>query len=184
MKMKSYAHANNVPIICDEGLSFLLKAINDYHVKNILEIGSAIGYSALAMSLEKTVVDSFERDLERYNLAKNFLKEENADVNLIFHDALTYQGNLKKYDLIFIDAAKAQYQKFFDKFEAFLNPNGIIICDNLNFHNLKKDEVSRGTRQLLQKLENFKTFLKENEKYATTFYDVGDGMSISKRKEL
>lgn len=182
--MKSYALANDVPIICDDGLSFLLKAIDENKVKTILEIGSAIGYSALAMSNDEILIDSFERDEERYKLSQTFLEDRYPNIQIIFHDALTYQGNLKTYDLIFIDAAKAQYQKFFNLYEENLSPQGIIICDNLNFHNLKKEEVSRSTRQLLNKLEKFKTFLKENPYYETTFYNIGDGMSVSKRKEL
>ncbi|CCV64271.1 O-methyltransferase, family 3 [Alteracholeplasma palmae J233] len=182
-EMKSYAETNDVPIICDEGLSFLLKTIKENNVKSILEIGTAIGYSALLMSEPDIKVDTIERDLKRYQEASQFLKPLDYPIHLIYADALLYDGPLNQYDLIFIDAAKAQYEKFFNKYQHYLKPNGIIVCDNLNFHNLTPEMVSRNTRQLLRKINGFKDFLTENSLYETTFYNVGDGMSISRRKE-
>jgi predicted O-methyltransferase YrrM len=182
--LKKIAEDNHVPIINDQGLLFLKQAIIQYDIKNVLEIGSAIGYSALAMASYGCYVDTIERDLDMIEKAKFHIDlfDHEHKVKLIPFDALSYTGPLKTYDMIFIDAAKSQYKKFFDKYEKYLNPNGIIICDNLRFHDLKPEQVNRHTKQLLRKINEFKTFLIEHNQFITEFFDTGDGMSISKRK--
>jgi len=181
--LKEFAIKNDVPIINDEGLAFLLELITKYNVKHILEIGTAIGYSAINMANLDTKIITVERDYFMYNEALKNIKEADLEENIqvLYADALEVEIN-HTFDLIFIDAAKAQYQKFFEKFKFNLNPQGIIVCDNLNFHNLDINEVSRGTRQLLKKIQKFKDFLKENEEFETIIYDIGDGISVSKRR--
>lgn len=181
--LKEFAVKNNVPIINDEGLAFLLELITKYNVKHILEIGTAIGYSAINMANLDTKIITVERDYFMYNEALKNIKEANLEENIqiLYADALEVEIN-DTFDLIFIDAAKAQYQKFFEKFKQNLNPNGIIVCDNLNFHNLDINKVSRGTRQLLKKIQKFKDFLTENEEFETIIYNIGDGISVSKRR--
>lgn len=181
--LKEFAIKNDVPIINDEGLAFLLELITKYNVKHILEIGTAIGYSAINMANLDTKIITVERDYFMYNEALKNIKEADLEENIqvLYADALEVEIN-HTFDLIFIDAAKAQYQKFFEKFKFNLNPQGIIVCDNLNFHNLDINEVSRGTRQLLKKIQKFKDFLKENEEFDTSIYDIGDGISVSKRR--
>lgn len=182
--LKEYAKAHNIPIITDDGLLFLKTLIKDNNVKNILEIGTAIGYSALNMASYNTNVVSLEKDEALYNIALENIKQYNYEdkVCVILHDATKDYQFTKKFDLIFIDGAKAQYIKFFTNFKDYLNPKGIIVTDNLSFHNLKPENVNRHTRQLLRKIESFKTFLKENQDYETIFYNIGDGMSVSKRR--
>ncbi len=184
--LKLYATENHVPIICEDGLLFLESLIEAHHIKHILEIGTAIGYSALAMASLGCTVDTIEKDSYMIELAKkNFeVYDVNQQIKLIESDALTYDGELKIYDLIFIDAAKAQYQRFFEKYMPYLKPQGIIVCDNLKFHDLKPENVNRHTKQLLRKIESFKTFLQEHSDYETSFYDHGDGMSVSQRKSI
>lgn len=185
--LKVFAKTNNVPIICDEGLNFITNLIIENNVKSILEIGSAIGYSALSFSMHGCKIDTIERNEEMFNYAKEniskFKKEK--DIFIINKDALEVEDKdlrLMSYDLIFIDAAKAQYERFFKKYEEYLNKNGVIVTDNLNFHNLDINKVSRHTRQLIRKLNSFKEFLINNKKYETNIYDIGDGISVSKRK--
>lgn len=182
--LKLYAKSHNIPIITDEGLAFLKEVIESYHVKQVLEIGTAIGYSALAISTFGCKVDTIERDLVMIELAKkNFsLYDHDQRVRLIEANALTYDGKLDSYDLIFIDGAKAQYQKFFEKYEKHLKLEGVIVCDNLNFHHLDASQVNRNTRQLLNKLKSFKLYLTNHPHFETIFYDLGDGVCLSKRK--
>lgn len=182
--LKSYAQENNIPIICDAGLLFLKESIKKYHVKDVLEIGSAIGYSALVMSTFGCNIDTMERDLYMLEVCKKHLAiyDTNHKIKLIEADAIFYDGKLNTYDLIFIDAAKAQYQRFFEKYTPYLKPNGIVICDNLRFHDLDIDKVNRNTRQLIKKLESFKSFLINHQDFETTFHDLGDGMTLSQRK--
>ncbi len=182
-RLKLYAVDNHVPIICEDGLLFLESIIKKHEIKHVLEIGTAIGYSAIAMASLGCYVDTIEKDLDMVKLAReNFqIFDEKKQIHLITSDALTYDGKLKQYDLIFIDAAKAQYQRFFEKYIPYLSNNGIVVCDNLRFHDLKPENVNRHTKQLLRKIETFKTFLINHTDFITSFYDHGDGMSVSQR---
>ncbi len=183
-----YAKVNNIPIIQEEGINFIKDQINLRDIKNILEIGSAIGYSAIMMCLScnDVSITTIERDIDRYNLACEYIDKFNLDDRIKIYniDAFDYEDN-NKYDLIFIDAAKAQYIKFFEKFKNNLNDNGIIITDNIKFHGMVNhtDEIkNRNTRQLVRKIENYIEFLKDNKEFNTTFFDVGDGIALSIKK--
>ncbi|MBP3461090.1 MAG: O-methyltransferase [Bacilli bacterium] len=188
LELEEYAKKNNIPIMEHDGIEFLLSFIKDNNVKRVLEIGSAIGYSAIRMCLvnDDITVTTIERDEIRYKEAIKNIKKFNLEsrINIIFSDAFDVLLD-DKYDLIFIDAAKSQYIKFFEKFKLNLNKNGVIISDNLNFHGLThtKDEIkSRNVRGIVRKLNNYIDFLKDNKEFDTAFYDIGDGISISKRK--
>ncbi len=191
LEMEEYAKEKNIPIMQKEGIAFLMKYIKSSHVKNILEIGSAIGYSAILMAScdPEVKVTTIERDETNYMECLKNVKKCGFDnkVNVVFQDAL--EVNLAEgteYDLIFIDAAKAQYRKFFEKFQYFLAPNGVIITDNLKFHGYvgKSNKIeSKNLRQLVGKIEDFIEFLNTNEEFETKFYDVGDGIAISARKQ-
>lgn len=187
--IEKYAEKNNVPIMQKEGIDFLIKYIKDNNIKTILEIGSAIGYSAVKMALidEDITITTIERDKDRYDVAVDNIKKFNLNnrINIINDDAFNVDLN-NKFDLIFIDAAKAQYIKFFEKFKSNLNENGSIISDNLEFHGLTSDInniKSRNLKQLVRKINNYSEFLKNNEEFNTIFYHVGDGVAVSKRKK-
>ena len=187
-QIKEYATKNNVPIMNDSGISYLCDFIYQNNIKNVLEIGTAIGYSAIMMCLASSdvCVTSIERDEKRYLEAVKNVKKMNLEdrIDLIFKDALDISIN-DKFDLIFIDAAKAQNIKFFEKFEYNLKSGGYIITDNLNFHGLVsmdvKDIKSRNLRQLVRKINDYKRFLEKNSRYVTRFIDVGDGISVSRK---
>ena len=182
--MEDYAKQYNIPIMLPDGIEFLLEYIKKNNIKNILEIGTAIGYSAIRMCLINydVKVTTIERDENRYKEAvkniKNFKLEDR--INLIYKDAFDVYLD-DKYDLI--DAAKSQYIKFFEKFKLNLNKNGVIVSDNLNFHGLThtdKEIKSRNVRGIVRKLNNYIDFLNNNNEFTTEFYDIGDGISISK----
>ena len=187
-QIKDYAELNNVPIMMDDSMSYIMKYIKDNHVKSILEVGTAIGYSAIMMcSVDPNVfITTIERDEKRYLEAiKNVKKMDLEDrIHLIYKDAFDVKLN-DKFDLVFIDAAKAQNTKFFEKFEYNLNSNGTIITDNMNFHGLvlkNESEIeSRNLRQLVRKIKDYKKFLENNSKYRTNFIEVGDGIAVSRR---
>ena len=188
-EMESYAEEKNIPIMQKKGIDFLCKIISKSDVKNILEIGTAIGYSAIKMANvnEDINVTSIERDQDRYIMALNNIKKAKLDkrINVIYKDALDVEIK-GKYDLIFIDAAKGQYIKFFEKFKENLNPGGIIISDNLSFHGLveQKERIeSRNLRQLVGKIRKYVEFLENNKEFKTKFYKVGDGIAVSLKKE-
>ena len=188
-EMESYAEEKNIPIMQKKGIDFLCKIISKSDVKNILEIGTAIGYSAIKMANvnDDITVTSIERDQDRYIMALNNIKKAKLDkrINVIYKDALDVKIK-GKYDLIFIDAAKGQYIKFFEKFKENLNPGGIIISDNSSFHGLveQKERIeSRNLRQLVGKIRKYVEFLETNKEFKTKFYKVGDGIAVSLKKE-
>ena len=189
-EIRAYAKEEKVPIMMDDGLKFLIEYIAKNKIQSVLEIGTAIGYSSIMMALSNPslTITTIERDEKRYLEAlKNIKKLKLEDrITLIFNDALDVSLS-EKYDLIFIDAAKAQSIKFFEKFEKNLNPSGTIITDNLKFHGLvDKDEEereSRNLRALVRKIKEYISFLKGNINYKTDFYELGDGISVSKRIE-
>ncbi len=186
ISMEEYAREKNVPIIEKESISFIMKYIKLNNVKNILEIGSAIGYSSILMaSVAADVhVTTIERDETRYMECLKNVKKCNFDqkIEVVFQDALEVNLANVEYDLIFIDAAKGQYTNYFEKFKYFLKPNGVIITDNINFHgyvNNKSNIESKNLRGLVTKIENYIDFLKNNKEFTTKFYDFGDGISVS-----
>ncbi len=189
LEMEQYARDYNVPIIEKDSIAFIMKFIKANDIKEILEIGSAIGYSAILMASVKDdiKITTIERDKTRYLECLKNIKEcgmENK-IDVVFQDALEMNLSGVSYDLIFIDAAKGQYTNYFEKYKYFLNPGGVIITDNLKFHGHvgnRENIASRNLRQLVGKIENYIDFLKDNEEFETKFYDVGDGLSVSIRK--
>lgn len=187
LNIEENARLRNIPVMLDGGMEFILNYIKDNNIKTILEIGSAVGYSAIRFaSISNDIkITTIERNPELYKEAVNNIKEFNLEdrINIICGDALetVIDG---KYDLIFIDAAKSQYIKFFEKYKVNLAPNGSIITDNLSFHGLVENPSltkNRNTRQLVGKISKYIDFLKNNEEFKTEFYQVGDGVSVSKK---
>ena len=188
-KMEKYADEKGIPIMEKDGINFLTEFIRLNNVKNILEIGTATGYSAINMALvdSEITITTIERDKDRYINAVKNIKELNLDsrITLILADALDFNTS-EEYDLIFIDAAKSQYIKFFNKFSNNLKPRGFIVTDNINFHGLTnsdKSKMSRNLRGLITKLEKYINFLNENKEFKTRFFNVGDGIAISRRRK-
>ena len=189
-EMEHYADLNNVPIIQKESIVYIMKYIKEHNIKNILEIGSAIGYSAILMASASSDVKltTIERDETRYMECLKNIKKSGLDkrINVVYQDALEVNLTGVSYDLIFIDAAKGQNINFFEKYQNFLNKDGTIITDNMNFHGLvgKSETIeSKNLRELVQKIEKYIEYLKDNDNFNTEFLNIGDGLSVSKRKD-
>ena len=189
-EIEKYAEEKNVPIMQKKGINFLCKIIEKKNAKNILEIGTAIGYSSIKMALvsDDINVTTIEKDEERYMLALNNIKKAKLDkrINVIFSDAIDIDLGDNKYDLIFIDAAKGQYIKFFNKFKNNLADDGVIISDNMSFHGLVETTErikSRNLRGLVTRIKRYIEFLENNTEFKTKFYKVGDGIAVSIKKE-
>ena len=188
-KMETYADEKGVPIMEKDGITFLTEFVKLNKVKNILEVGTAIGYSAILMALTDSdvKVTSIERDKERYIEAVKNVKKFDLDdrITLVLADALEFNSD-EEYDLIFIDAAKSQYTKFFEKFSNNLKDRGFIITDNINFHGLvdsDKSKLTKNVRGLVTKIEKYINFLKDNKKFKTRFFEIGDDIAISRKKK-
>ena len=189
-EMEHYASENNVPIIQKESINYIINYIKENNVKSILEIGSAIGYSAILMASAKEDIKltTIERDETRYMECLKNIKKSGLDkrINIVYQDALEVNLSDVEYDLIFIDAAKGQNINFFEKYKHFLSKNGTIITDNVNFHGLvgKSEEIeSKNLRELVGKIEDYIEFLKDNKEYTTEILSIGDGLSVSKKND-
>ena len=123
-EMEEYAKLNGVPIMMKDGIEYLCNYIKEHNIKNILEVGTAIGYSAIVMaSLSPDItITTIERDEERYMLAVNNVKKYHLEnqINLIFGDASEVEVS-GEYDLIFIDASKGHNIEFFNRDKAITN---------------------------------------------------------------
>lgn len=188
-EMEDYALVHDVPIMQKEGIEFFQNLIQKNNIKTILEVGTAIGYSAIQLArLDKEIqIVSIERDDVRYEEAvKNVNKSglENQ-IRLIHGDALETDVD-GYYDCIFIDAAKAQYIKFFEKYCLNLAEKGIIVSDNLSFHGFvdhPEKKMSRNLRQLVGKIKRYIVYLENNEEYETEFFELGDGVAVSRKRD-
>lgn len=188
-ELELYAKEHNVPIMQKDGILYLLNYIKDNEIKNILEIGSAIGYSSIMMAnISKDIkVTTIERDKERYDIAVSNISKYNLNkqINIIYGDACDVELN-GKFDLIFIDAAKGKNIFFFNKFKDNLNINGTIITDNLSFHGLVEEPSlikTKNQKGIVNKIKSFIDFLDNNEEFFTIYTKVGDTIAISKRRE-
>lgn len=188
--IKKNAKINDVPIMMDDGLDYMIDYIKNHEIYDILEIGTAVGYSAIKMAMtdKKVNVVTLERDEGRYQQAIVNIIDNNLDDRITVHlcDALEFETN-QKFDMIFIDAAKAQYIRFFEKYSPNLKIDGVIFSDNLKFHGMVDSDIrikNRNTRALVRKIRKYIEYLKENEYWETTFVDKGDGIALTKRKVL
>ncbi|WP_298830331.1 O-methyltransferase [uncultured Planococcus sp.] len=190
-EMRTYAATHHVPIMEDQGIRVLLDLLKQQQPERILEIGSAIGFSAIKMAeaLPACTVDTVERDDSRYRKAVEFIAQSGLGNQIrIFHaDALELElASLKpQYDAIFIDAAKGQYERFFDKYEALLPKGGIIYCDNMAMHGLSDiplSEVPRRKRTMIRNLAAFKEHMLSHSGYDTELLSSGDGIMICRKR--
>ena len=187
-ELEEYAKINNIPIMQKDGILYLINYIKENNIKNILEIGSAIGYSSIMMaSINSDIrITTIERDKDRYDLAVSNIKKYNLDkqINIIYGDAVDTDIT-GMYDLIFIDAAKGKNVFFFEKYKNNLVKGGTIITDNLSFHGLVEDSdlvKTKNQRGIVNKIKDFISFLDNNEEFATEYIPVGDKIAISKRR--
>lgn len=188
-KIEQYAKENNVPIMLPDGIEYLCHYIKKMGIQNILEIGTAIGYSAIKMALvnPNIHVTTIERDIERYKLALENIKKMGiqGQIDVILGDAMetVVEGT---FDLIFIDASKGHSIDFFEIYSKNLAQDGVIITDNLSFHGLVENEalaVTKNQKGLVKKIKKFIDFLNNHDDFITEYINVGDKISISKRKE-
>ncbi|MEH7379850.1 O-methyltransferase [Bacillus sp. JJ1533] len=190
-EIEHYAKENNVPIMELVGIETMLQILRISQPKQILEIGTAIGYSAIRMAqaLPGTKIVTLERDTERYEKALENIERTGTEsqINVIFGDALEVADEVKKhgkFDCIFIDAAKGQYRHFFDNYEKSLSKDGLIVTDNVLFKGLVAEEEieNKRIRNLVTKIKSYNEWLLAHPDYQTTILPVGDGVALSKRR--
>ena len=189
-KIEEYAHCTNVPIIRKEMESFLKVIIGIKNPKSILELGTAIGYSAIIMANASskncriTTVENYEK---RIPIAKENIKLAGYEnkINLIEGDALEVLGKInERYDMVFMDAAKAQYIKYLEQIMRILPIGGILIADNV----LQEGEliesrfvVERRNRTIHSRMREYLSMVKNMPELETTIVPIGDGITLSVR---
>lgn len=186
-KIKKEAIEEHVPIIMDDTLEKIEEIVGDRKFKRILEIGTAVGYSALCFTKfldENGEIDTIERNDEMVKKAKENIKLARRDVkiNLFEGDAVEILKTLNnKYDMVFIDAAKSKYPIFLEESLRMLNDDGIIFADNILYKGyVMSDYNKHKQRTAVTHLREFIKMITTNDKLETQIIDVGDGLSYTK----
>ena len=186
-KIRQYGKEHNVPITLDDTVSFLVETINNNNCKQILEIGTAIGFGSISMAENTNCdnIDTVEIDEERFKIANQNIKDKKLENKITTHliDAKLYIENCNKtYDFIYLDGPKGQYINYLPQLTKLLNPNGIIFADNLYFHGMVTGKIptSKGCRAMIKGLKNYIHEITTNPIYDTTIYDIGDGVGITR----
>lgn len=185
-KIKKEALEEHVPIIMDDTLEVISKILIEKRPNRILEIGTAVGYSAICFCeyLDKNgKIDTIERDIERIEKAKKNIKKAEVEekINLYEGDAVEILPTLnEKYDVVFIDAAKGKYPFFLSEAMRMLNDNGIIIADNVLYKGYVMSDYNKHKQRTA--VRNLREYIKEtteNPILDTKILEVGDGLAIS-----
>ncbi len=189
--IKEAALQDDVPIIQDGGLLFLLDLIRENGYKEILELGTAVAYSAINMaSIDKKIhIDTIEKNDKMYEQAMINIREQGLSGQItVYHMPIEEFKTDKLYDLIFVDAAKAQYGKYLEAFLDNLKEDGKMVFDNMIFHGLiyEADRIeSRNLRNLVKKILIFRENMQKDERFdIMLFNNIGDGiLLLSRRKD-
>ena len=188
-EIKKKALEDHIPIIMDDTLEVVGKILEKIKPKKILEIGTAVGYSAIRFSEylnENGYIDTIERDEERVKEAKQNIKDLRLDekIHIFEGDALEILPTLAgPYDVVFIDAAKGKYPIFLSEALRMLANNGIIIADNILYKGyVMSDYNKHKQRTAVRGLREFLKNSNENENLTTEIIEVGDGLAISRKK--
>lgn len=187
-QIKEKALKDHIPIIMDDTLEVVGKILEDKKPDRILEIGTAVGYSAIRFSKylsDNGYIDTIERDEERISEAKQNIKDLNLEekIHIYEGDALEVLPTLTgPYDVVFIDAAKGKYPIFLSEALRMLASHGIIVADNVLYKGyVMSDYNKHKQRTAVRGLREFLKELTENENLTTEILEVGDGLAISKK---
>ena len=190
-ELEKYAEENAVPVIYPE-VKYLLDVLCKMtKPKRILEIGTAIGYSAIVMSkalCDNVCITTVEVDPDMAKQARqNFEKSGNDNIRIIEDDGITVLDSLSsKFDLIFIDAAKGYYNEFLERCLTLINDGGVIICDNVLYKGMTAtDELLLRHRQktIVVRMREFLDKICNHKNLTTSIIPIGDGVSVSYYKE-
>lgn len=191
-EIEQYAKENYIPIMEPDAIDAFLGLLTIQQPTAILEIGSAIGYSAIRMAkqLPKASIVTIEREPVRYQKALHYIEATRCTdrIEIVEADALGEEADVvlnKTYDALFIDAAKGQYRRFFDKYAPVIRRSGVIYCDNMFMHGMvlqEEEDVPKRKRTMIRRLQEFTTWLMRHPDYDTTLLPIGDGLLIAVKK--
>lgn len=188
-KLKQIAKENHIPIIKDDGCDFLIEFCKTHNPKNILEIGTAIGFSGSHMlnACKNSNLVTIEINQNSFNIAKDTFKSLNLSnrVIQILGDAGQVIKNLdQKFDLIFLDGPKGQYLAYMEDLIKLTNHGGYILADNVYFHGLVNGQefVKHKLRSMIVNLRKFIKFIESDSRLETKILDIADGIAVIKIK--
>lgn len=181
---------NGVPVARLEVLRVLETYLILKKPYSLLELGTATGFTSIFFSeylKDNGYIDTVENDLEMVKRARENIKEMAPDknINVIYAEACDYLKNIhKKYDIIFIDAAKGHYEEYFDICSNLVNENGIIFSDNVLYRGMvaKGDKIPHRQKTLVERLHGYLNGITKDERFCTSILSVGDGLSVSVKK--
>lgn len=183
LELREYALKENVPIMNVETKEFIKTILISKRPKSILEIGSAIGYSALVFDkYTDAEIITIELDEETANIARDNFSKYNAKINLINKDAQKALNDLNQgFDFVFIDANKSRYMDYFIETSKLLNDGGIIIADNVLFKGMvvNDDYVDKRMITIVKRLRNYLAYVMDRKDFQTTIIPIGDGLTLS-----
>ncbi len=186
--IKDRALENHIPIIMDDTLLEIEKRMKELKPTKILEIGTAVGYSAICFSEflgDNGKIDTIERDVDRANEAIENIKQMKLEdkINIIIGDAVEILPTLnEKYDMIFIDAAKGKYPFFLKESLRLLSDNGTIFADNILYKGyVMSDYNKHKQRTAVRNLREYIQEVTQNPNLETEILEVGDGLAITKK---
>ena len=186
-KIKKKALEDKVPIIMDDTLEVVAKILTEIKPNKILEIGTAVGYSAICFSeylQENGKIDTIERDTERVKEARENIKKAEVEdkINIYEGDAVEILPTLNnEYDVVFIDAAKGKYPFFLNQALRMIRQGGVIIADNVLYKGyVMSDYNKHKQRTAVRNLREYIAEITNNDKLETKILEVGDGLTISK----
>lgn len=188
LEMEDFAHENNVPIVTKEVAEYLKFIVKTHKVKNILEVGTAIGYSGILMAKEIVGQDgklyTIEIDEERYNQAQENIKKSGlSNIVSIKGDAVEEIKKIEEnFDFVFIDASKGHYMDFFEDSIKLLNKNGIIFIDNIMFRGYLYKEYPKRFKTIVKRLDSFIDSLYNREEGDFVLLPFGDGVGLFYKK--
>lgn len=185
--LEKFARENHIPVLLDDSARYLAKFVKDKQFKNILEIGTAVGYSGSIMLLAspKAYLTTIEINEESFNKATTTFKTLNLSdrVEQLLGDGFIHITKLneqnKKYDLIFLDGPKGQYLKYYPVLLEMLADGGCLLVDNVLFHGLVRsnEDVGHKKRAMVTKLRKFMQEIETRQDLVTTIHEIGDGVA-------
>lgn len=185
-KLVNFAHKNHVPIVEPEVAQLLKVLTKTIKPRRILEIGTAIGYSALIMasSAENSLITTIERDETMIKLANDNINNSiySGRINLIFGDAIDVLPKLdESYDFIFLDAAKGQYLELFKHSSKLLSKGGIIVSDNVLFKGMVASDqlIVRRKKTIVKRLRSYLEYINNLDGYTSSILPLGDGLALT-----
>lgn len=188
--LKRFAEENFIPIVRDETAKILMEECKKNSPQNILEIGTAIGYSGILMLKScNGHLYTIEKDISRYEIAKeNFVKYGMSErVTLILGDAKEQLEILKshnyKFDFVFLDGPKGQYIKYLPTIKSLLNKNAILFSDNVLMHGFinHQEKVTHKNRAMVRNMKAFNDEIMNDKDFDSKFYEIDDGFIVSRK---